>query len=376
MPRRSPKPATADRQSTDSHEHRRTPRSVPRLLRLQGLRPQPERRARAQRPDRPVHAGRDEPVQARVHGPGRPELHPRHDLPEVHPHRRHRERRQDRRSTRRSSRCWATSASATTSSARRSTGPGSSSPRRLKIPADRLTVTVYLDDDEAFDIWHEEIKRPRRPDHPDGRGRQLLARRRPDARPQRRLRPVLRDLLPRRRAQGSRDLEPRLHPVQPRRARASSSRCRRRTSTPAWAWSGRPPCLQGVPIELRDRHLPADRRRRRRARWASTYDRDQPDGVRIRRMADHARALTFCIHENVRPVERRSRATSSAACSAGPCSTPTRWAAASRSSTSSCRPSPRSMAPALSRADATASRGSRRSSARRRSSSSATWRTA
>ena len=31
------------------------------------------------------------------------------------------------------------------------------------------------------------------------------------------------------------------------------------------------------------------------------YDRDQPDGVRIRRMADHSRALTFCIHENVRP---------------------------------------------------------------------------
>ena len=31
------------------------------------------------------------------------------------------------------------------------------------------------------------------------------------------------------------------------------------------------------------------------------YDRDQPDGVRIRRMADHSRALAFCIHENVRP---------------------------------------------------------------------------
>jgi alanyl-tRNA synthetase len=31
------------------------------------------------------------------------------------------------------------------------------------------------------------------------------------------------------------------------------------------------------------------------------YDRDHPDGVRIRRIADHTRALTFCIHENVRP---------------------------------------------------------------------------
>ena len=31
------------------------------------------------------------------------------------------------------------------------------------------------------------------------------------------------------------------------------------------------------------------------------YDRDTPDGVRVRRISDHARALTFCIHENVKP---------------------------------------------------------------------------
>ena len=34
-------------------------------------------------------------------------------------------------------------------------------PRRSsRSPADRLTVTVYLDDDEAYDIWHDEIKLP------------------------------------------------------------------------------------------------------------------------------------------------------------------------------------------------------------------------
>ena len=35
------------------------------------------------------------------------------------------------------------------------------------------------------------------------------------------------------------------------------------------------------------------------------YDRDTQDGVRIRRMADHARALTFTIHENVRPGDKK-----------------------------------------------------------------------
>ncbi len=32
--------------------------------------------------------------------------------------------------------------------------------RSLKIPADQLTITVYLDDDEAYNIWHDEIKIP------------------------------------------------------------------------------------------------------------------------------------------------------------------------------------------------------------------------
>lgn len=31
------------------------------------------------------------------------------------------------------------------------------------------------------------------------------------------------------------------------------------------------------------------------------YDREHPDSVRIRRIADHARAVSFCIHENVLP---------------------------------------------------------------------------
>ena len=32
--------------------------------------------------------------------------------------------------------------------------------RTLKIAPDRLTITVYLDDDEAYAIWHDEVKVP------------------------------------------------------------------------------------------------------------------------------------------------------------------------------------------------------------------------
>jgi alanyl-tRNA synthetase len=35
------------------------------------------------------------------------------------------------------------------------------------------------------------------------------------------------------------------------------------------------------------------------------YDRDHPDSVRVRRIADHARAVTFCIHENVLPSNEK-----------------------------------------------------------------------
>ena len=62
----------------------------------------------------------------------------------------------------------------------------------------------------------------------------------------------------------------------------------------------------GGAVELRDRHLQADRRRRRRGARASSTTPQKPDGIRIRRISDHARALTFAIHENVRPVEREA----------------------------------------------------------------------
>ncbi len=85
-----------------------------------------------------------------------------------------------------------------------------------------LWPTVYLDDDEAFDIWHRIIGVPAERIVRRGQGRQLLV----DGHP-RAVRAVLRDLLrpwagvrPRRRPGGRRGpvhgvLEPRLHAVRP-----------------------------------------------------------------------------------------------------------------------------------------------------------------
>ncbi len=81
------------------------------------------------RPDAAVHHGRHGAAQALVHGPGRTAGAPPDLDPEVLPHQRHRGGGR-RTATAPSSRCWATSASATTSSRRSSPGPGSCSRRR------------------------------------------------------------------------------------------------------------------------------------------------------------------------------------------------------------------------------------------------------
>ena len=62
--------------------------------------------------------------------------------------------------------------------------------KEFGLPKDKLTVTVYIDDDEAFGLWKKIAGLPEEPDHPHRRLRQFLG----DGR-HRPVRPVLGNLL-------------------------------------------------------------------------------------------------------------------------------------------------------------------------------------
>jgi len=65
------------------------------------------------------------------------------------------------RGTTRSSRCWGTSRSATTSRRRRSSSGGLPHPRG-RLDGTRMTVSVFREDDEAYDLWHKTMGSPPR----------------------------------------------------------------------------------------------------------------------------------------------------------------------------------------------------------------------
>jgi alanyl-tRNA synthetase len=132
-----------------------------------------------------------------------------------------------------------------------------------QLSKDRLWVTVYQTDDEAYGIWADIIKVPRERivrigDKPGGQKYQSdnfwqMA----DTGPCGPCSEIFYDhgagyrgraagLAGRGRGPLHRDLEPGLHAVRPRRLPAISRRCRSRAWTPAWASSASPRVLQGV----------------------------------------------------------------------------------------------------------------------------------
>ena len=171
--------------------------------------------------------------------------------------------------------------------------------KALKLPGDRLTITVYLDDDEAYNIWHDEIKIPASRITRMGEDDNFWPAGAPTHGPNGVCGPCSEIFY---HGAGPKEVEiwnlvftqfnrtgPGILEPLPKKNIDTGMGLERAAA-----------CLQGVSTVFEtDVFRPivaavADA-------LGTSYDRESPDGVRIRRMADHARALVFCIHENVKP---------------------------------------------------------------------------
>ena len=102
------------------------------------------------------------------------------------------------------------------------------------------------------------------------------------------------------------DLEPRLHAgraqrgPQQGRLRHRRVRCRRRTSTPAWAWSGSRSCCRARTTCTRSTRSSRSSRRPSEL-TGKKYGADHEDDVRFRVVADHVRSAMMLIGDGVTP---------------------------------------------------------------------------
>jgi alanyl-tRNA synthetase len=175
--------------------------------------------------------------------------------------------------------------------------------RTLQIRPDRLTITVYLDDDEAYGIWHDEIKIPAGRITRMGEEDNFWPAGAPTHGPNGVCGPCSELFF---HGNGPKEVEiwnlvftqfNRVGPGQleplPKKNIDTGMGLERAAA-----------CLQGVPtvfaIDIFGPIVAAAA-----AQLGVEYQPKEPDGIRIRRMADHARALTFCIHENVKPSNEK-----------------------------------------------------------------------
>ena len=119
--------------------------------------------------------------------------------------------------------------------------------KEFGVPADKLLATVYIDDDEAFNLWKKIAGLPDSKILPHRRSRQFLGhgRHRARAARARRFSTITATHIPggppgspgRRRRSLRRNLESRVHAVRAACRRQAASTCRGRRSIPAWGSS-------------------------------------------------------------------------------------------------------------------------------------------
>jgi alanyl-tRNA synthetase len=171
--------------------------------------------------------------------------------------------------------------------------------KSLKMSPDRLTVTVYLDDDEAFDIWHKEIKLTTDRITRMGEDDNFWPAGAPTHGPNGVCGPCSEIFF---HGNGPKEVEiwnlvftqfnrvgpGQLEPLPSKNIDTGSGLDRVAASLQgvetAFATDVFAPIVSSAAEQL-----------------GVKYDPKHRDGVRIRRMSDHTRALTFCIHENVKP---------------------------------------------------------------------------
>ena len=175
--------------------------------------------------------------------------------------------------------------------------------RTLKVPADRLTVTIYLDDDEAFRIWNEEIGLAPNRITRMGEDDNFWPAGAPTHGPDGVCGPCSEIFY---HGDGIEEVEiwnlvftqfNRVGPGQleplPKNNIDTGMGLERMAAA-----------LQGVPTNF-DIDILRPLVAATAGQLDIPYERDSANGIRTRRIADHVRALTFMIHENIKPSEKK-----------------------------------------------------------------------
>ena len=175
----------------------------------------------------------------------------------------------------------------------------------LGLDPERLSATVYLDDDEAAGIWLDEIKLPPERLQRLGEDENFWPANAPSQGPDGVCGPCSEIYYHTPLRRGG-DLEPGLHAVQPRGRPArqpppAAEQEHRHGHGPGA--DGRGAAGRGDRTSTSTSSARWSRRPARSAACATS--RPSENGRRLRRIADHVRACTFAIHENVYPGNKK-----------------------------------------------------------------------